>query len=115
MKKLVTLLLATGVLVLAGCCTTQPTAQWEYKTVASTSDEVLNTPLAEGWTPVGLSVTQENNKWFLLKRPKPNYHPSHWEYKTVSSTSDEVLNTPTAQGWTVVSFCVTSETINGSS
>ncbi|MGA9779754.1 MAG: hypothetical protein WBS33_15945, partial [Verrucomicrobiia bacterium] len=95
-------------LALAGCSTTQHAAKWDYKTVSSTSDEILNTPVAQGWIPVGISVTPDGNKWFLLKRAKTDYHASRWEYKTVSSTSDEILNTPMAQGWSVVSFCVTA-------
>ena len=107
MKRTIALLLAAGALALAGCSTSRHASRWEYRTVSSTSDEVLNTPVAEGWAPVGLSVTPEGNKWFLLKREKPTYHAGKWEYKTVSSTSDEILNTPLAQGWRVVSFSVT--------
>ncbi len=109
MKTFLALLVTTSALVLAGCSTARPTAQWEYKTVASTSDEILNTPVDQGWTPISLSVTPDGNKWFLLKRPRPDYPTAHWQYKTVASTSDEILNTPIAQGWTVVSFSVTAD------
>jgi hypothetical protein len=107
MKKSIALIFAVGALALGGCFSTWHGSKWEYKTVSSTSDEILNTPVAEGWRPVGISVTPDGNKWFLLKRTKPDYHANNWEYETVSSTSDEVLNTPLARGWSVVSFCVT--------
>jgi hypothetical protein len=70
MKKSIALLIAATGLVLAGCCTTPHTPKWEYKTVSSTSDEILNTPVAEGWTVVNFTVTPDGNKWFLLKRHK---------------------------------------------
>jgi hypothetical protein len=68
-KPLMFLMVVTG-LLLGGCCTAHRTAQWEYKTVHSTSDEVLNTPVAEGWSVVGFSASDSGNKWFLLRRPK---------------------------------------------
>ena len=107
MKQFISIIFVASTVVLAGCSTTQHASKWEYQTVSSTSDEVLNTPVAQGWRPVGISVTPDGNKWFLLKREKPVYHASKWEYETVSSTSDEILNTPLARGWSVVSFCVT--------
>jgi hypothetical protein len=109
-KKSIALLIAASGLFLAGCSTTTSHAlKWDYKTVSSPSDEILNTPVAQGWSPVSISVTPDGNKWFLLKRPTTTYHASKWEYKTVSSTSDEILNTPVAQGWSVVSFSVTAD------
>lgn len=107
MKKIFLLTFVACAFVLAGCSTTQNASKWEYMTVSSTSDEVLNTPVSQGWRPVSLSVTPDGNKWFLLKRTKPDYQAGKWEYETVSSTSDEILNTPLARGWSVVSFSVT--------
>jgi len=60
---------AVGTILLAGCCTTGHAAKWQYKTVGpSTSDEILNTPVAEGWSVVSFSVTPSGDKYFLLKR-----------------------------------------------
>jgi hypothetical protein len=107
MKNTIATILAAGALALAGCSTPyQQQSKLEYKTVSSSSDEVLNTPVAQGWRPISFSVMPDGNKYFLLEKAKTRHHPGRWEYKTVSSSSDEVLNTPIAQGWTVVNFCV---------
>ncbi len=48
-----------------------PRDRWEYKTVSSSmGDEVLNTPMVQGWSVVGFSVTPDGNQWFLLKKRK---------------------------------------------
>lgn len=52
------------------CSTAQHATKCDYKTVSSTSDEILNTPAAQGWIPVSMSVTPDGNKWFLSKKPK---------------------------------------------
>jgi uncharacterized lipoprotein YajG len=67
MKKTIGLIIVASSLFLAGCCTTSHATKWQYKTVSSTSDEILNTPLAEGWIVVGFTVTPDGNHWFLLK------------------------------------------------
>jgi PBP1b-binding outer membrane lipoprotein LpoB len=68
MKKHIALILAASTLLLAGCCTTEHATKWQYKTVGpSTSDEILNTPVAEGWSVVSFSVTPSGDKYFLLK------------------------------------------------
>jgi len=72
MKKSILLLFASCGLWLAGCATSghEDAIKWQYKTVSSTSDEVLNTPLAEGWKVVSFTVTPDGNKWYLLKHKK---------------------------------------------
>jgi hypothetical protein len=70
MKNSIMALIAASGLLLTGCCTAHHPSKWEYKTVRSTSDEVLNTPVTEGWSVVGFSASDSGNKWFLLRRPK---------------------------------------------
>jgi hypothetical protein len=67
MKKTIALLIAVSSLFLAGCCTTNHDTKWQYKTVASTSIEVLNTPLAEGWIVVGYTALPDGSREYLLK------------------------------------------------
>jgi DNA-binding beta-propeller fold protein YncE len=101
MKRFAALLLAVGVLSLAGC--TRGSAGWDYETVSGPNDRVLNDPISQGWEPIGISVTHDGTKWFVLKRQKATTHPVNWQYKTVTSTNgEEVLNTPSNQGWEVV-------------
>ncbi len=70
MRKAIMLLIVASGLLLAGCCTPHRAAKWEYKTVHSTSDEILNTPVAEGWTVIGFSASDSGNRWFLLRRAR---------------------------------------------
>jgi hypothetical protein len=70
MKNSIMALLAASGLLVTGCSTARHSDRWEYKTVLSTSDEVLNTPVAEGWSVVGFSASDSGNKWFLLRRLK---------------------------------------------
>jgi hypothetical protein len=73
MKKTIGLLIVAGSLFLTGCCTTGHAGKWQYKTVGpSTSDEILNTPVAEGWRVVSFSVTPSGDKYFLLRRKQTN-------------------------------------------
>ena len=67
MKKSITLIFAASTLFLAGCCTSSHATKWQYKTVASTSIEVLNTPLAEGWIVVGYTALPDGSREYLLK------------------------------------------------
>jgi hypothetical protein len=67
MKKHIALLLVASTLALAGCCTTNRATKWQYKTVASSSIEVLNTPLAEGWIVVGYTALPDGSREYLLK------------------------------------------------
>jgi hypothetical protein len=68
MKNIIALISAASVLLLAGCCTTDHATKWHYKTVESTSIEVLNTPLSEGWIVDGFTALPDGNKVYLLKR-----------------------------------------------
>jgi plastocyanin domain-containing protein len=106
MKKSVGVLLVAGVLVFAGCAARQ---NWEYETISGTTDRVLNQPVAEGWDPIGICVTPDGQKWFILKRQKSVTRPSNWQYKTVISHSDGVLDNPTNQGWNVIGYCQTAD------
>jgi hypothetical protein len=108
LKKIISVLLAAGILTLSSC-STQRASKWEFRTVSSTSDKVLDAPVAQGWLPVAISVSSNGNRWFLLMRRTPHYHTGKWDYETISSKTDEILNTPVAQGWIVVSFCVTPD------
>ncbi|HEY1718279.1 MAG TPA: DUF4177 domain-containing protein [Verrucomicrobiae bacterium] len=71
-KYLLVLVLAS--FVFAGCCTMHKSAQWEYKTVALSSqgsDAELNSLGKDGWQLV--SVTLESNDqraFYYFKRPK---------------------------------------------
>jgi hypothetical protein len=73
MKKLIALVFAAGAFVLAGCCTTQQVAKWEYKQLSNgmVTDETLNRLGDEGWNVVGYnSAPGAANGFYLLKRPK---------------------------------------------
>ena len=70
MKNSIALIFAAGTLLLAGCCTTDHATKWQYKTVQSTSIEVLNTPLSEGWIVVGFTALPDGTKVYLLRHKK---------------------------------------------
>lgn len=109
MNRFVVPCLAAGVLLVAGC-TKQ--SGWEYETVSGPNDRVLNDPIAQGWEPVGMSVTGDGQRWFVLKRQIASTHPINWQYKTViSKNGDGALDAPENQGWAVVG---TSEMPDGS-
>ena len=94
-----------GVLALAGCAARQG---WEYKTISGANDKVLSDPVADGWQPIGLCITPDGQRWFLLKRQKELARPGNWQYKTVIGRTDEVLDNPTNQGWNVIGFALTA-------
>jgi len=105
MKKSVGLLLLASALALAGCTARQG---WEYETVSGANDKVLADPVADGWQPVGICITPDGQKWFLLKRGKEVTRPGNWQYKTVIGRTDDVLDEPTNQGWNVIGTAQTA-------
>ncbi len=72
MKNTIALMFAASTLLLTGCCTTNHATKWQYKTVESTSTEILNTPLSEGWIVVGFTALPDGNKVYLLKHKQIN-------------------------------------------
>ena len=108
MNKFMVPLLAAGVLALAGC--SQTSMSWEYRTVSGQSDRVLGGPVAQGWQPVGISVTRDGTRWFLLKKQKTDGQPVDYQYKTVvSSNGQEILDAPANQGWDVVGVATAAD------
>jgi hypothetical protein len=103
MKESVGILFASGVLTFGGCNAPQH-VDWEYETVAGTSDKVLQAPAVDGWEAIGISVTADGQKQFLLKRPKEAKVLAKWQFKTVIGRNDGILNSPTNQGWEIVGF-----------
>ncbi len=101
MKESVGILLASGILTFGGCNAPQK-VDWEYETVAGANDKVLQGPVSDGWEAIGICVTPDGQKQFLLKRPKEAKAPAKWQFKTVIGKDDRILNNPTNQGWEVV-------------
>ena len=63
----------------------------------------------DGWQPIGICVTPDGQRWFLLKRQKELAHPGDWQYKTVIGRTDDVLDNPTNQGWNVIGYAMTAD------
>ena len=87
MTRSITLIIAAGSLVLAGCCATHEhsSSKWEYKTVVlpntavplkpagsgwTSDDAVLNAMLKDGWVVADYRIDNIDSQWFLLKRHK---------------------------------------------
>jgi hypothetical protein len=101
MKESVGVLLFSTILAFGGCNTAQK-ADWEYETIAGTNDKVLRVPVSEGWDPIGICVTPDGQKLFLLKRQKDVKAQGNWQFKTVVGRDDKILNNPANQGWELV-------------
>jgi hypothetical protein len=70
MKKSIALIFVASTLFLAGCCTTHPTAKWEYKQLhGRISDDNLNKWANEGWSVVCFG-TDQTGSFYILKRAK---------------------------------------------
>lgn len=101
MKRSVAILFAAGALLLAGCA--KPGVEWQYQTVSGPNDQVLGHPISEGWEPVGISVSRDGTRWFLLKKQKASDRPVNYQYKTVvSKNGQQILDAPANQGWDIV-------------
>jgi hypothetical protein len=108
MKESVGALFFSGILAFGGC--TSQKGNWEYETVSGTSARVLQAPAASGWTPVGVCITSDGQKRFLLKRQKNiKAFSSDWQFKTVAGRDDKILSTPDNKGWEVVGFSETPD------
>ena len=111
MKKLAVVLtvsiFASGVLV--GCGGRKdPVAQ--YKTVSGANDRVLNSSIAEGWAPIGISVGPDGSKYYLLKKTRADDASIPWQYKTVSGRGNDVTNEPVAhEGWQPTGSFITAD------
>lgn len=108
MKESVGVLLASGVLAFGGC--TAQKANWEYETIAGANATALRAPVADGWEPIGICVTPDGQKLFLLKRQKDVKSASgNWQFKTVAGRDEKILNSHDNQGWEVVGFSVAAD------
>jgi hypothetical protein len=108
MKKLAVVSFICGILALSGCTDRKgPVAQ--YKTVSGANDRVLNSSIAEGWAPIGISVSADGTKYYLLKKTREKDASIPWQYKTVSGKDDGVTNTSVAQGWQITGSYVTGD------
>jgi hypothetical protein len=101
MKESVGVLIASGLLTFGGCHSQTPVT-WEYETVAGRNDKVLQAPATEGWVAIGICVTPDGQKMFLLKRQKGVTKAAKWDFKTVIGRSDNILTNSANQGWEVV-------------
>lgn len=111
MKESVGILLASGILAYGGCNAPQKVS-WEYETVAGKSDKVLQAPAQDGWVAIGISVTPDSQKMFLLKRQKGVTNPGKWQFKTVIGPNDHILMNQTNQGWELVGVSHMPDNIN---
>jgi hypothetical protein len=73
MKKTFTLILATGTLFIAGCCTTHYAKAWDYKVLTGDFKNPLEPQIqkaaAEGWVVVS-SGGGDQVTFVVLRKPK---------------------------------------------
>ena len=77
MKKIVTLLVAVVMTLVAGCCTTHHTTAWEYKTQTVFLDtqfgeKFLNQPAKDGWEFISVTAIPKddsNKAVAVFRRP----------------------------------------------
>jgi hypothetical protein len=101
MKESVGILFASGILTFGGCHSQTPVT-WEYETVAGKNDKVLQATAEDGWVAIGICVTPDGQKMFLLKRQKGVTAAGKWQYKTVIGRNDNILTNSANEGWEVV-------------